>query len=142
MIWYDAKMPENMRKPIDSTGWQFGGSLLLSGLALVLLHLTVSCASYEQKRAYDQAAEARLTPTFSECVNGKKLSALSNCAEACQSLGKGCQNNGCEHQEDKSSRYGGLTFTGSLCLEKPDKAIQCYDPFNNEVGVRCCCVKQ
>lgn len=126
-----------MRKLKRSGRWP---QLLIASVLLGAL-AGGACNRYNEERAYQEAADARRTPVFSQCVNGKKLAAMSNCAEVCQSLGRACQNSGCEHPQDKSTRYGGLSFGGSLCLESPDRAFQCYDAFTNDVGVRCCCVK-
>lgn len=114
---------------------------MLAAAAAGMLAVALSCTAYNQQRTDSEVAEARATPEFGSCVNGKRLSAVSNCGEVCQAAGKACQNNGCEHPQDKSSRFGGLGFGGSLCLEKPDRAFNCYDAFTGEVGVRCCCVK-
>src|SRR5579883_2177888 len=114
-------------------------AFFLGVTSLLLLH-GAACQEYNQQRSYEEAAAARETPKFSECVSGGKLSALSNCAEVCQSQNRGCQNYGCDHPDKKADRYGALSYGDSICGGSPQRAMQCYDAFNNEVGVRCCCV--
>lgn len=104
--------------------------------------LSAAGCIFQQQRNEAAAAEARKTPSFGDCTNGKKLDSMSNCGEVCAAQGKGCQNSGCPHPDNASDRYGGLSYPASLCLDKPARAFQCYEPFQNEVGVRCCCVAQ
>jgi hypothetical protein len=122
---------------MSRTPLRFSTCLGASALALLL-----SGCFLQQGRNEAAASEARKTPGFGDCTNGKKLDSMSNCAEVCAAAGKGCQNSGCPHPDNANDRYGGLSYPGSLCIEKPAKAFQCYEPFQNEVGVRCCCVAQ
>ncbi|MCS6912529.1 MAG: hypothetical protein RMK29_04435 [Myxococcales bacterium] len=116
--------------------------LSIRTLLLCALALEGACALSPQGRQEAASAQARQTPHFSDCIHGKKLEAASNCAELCASLGKACQNFGCPHPAKPDDRYGGLSYGLSLCSDKPLRSFQCYDPFDNEVGVRCCCVSQ
>jgi hypothetical protein len=111
-------------------------------LALCLLALVSLGFSSGSCQKQPDAAELRKTPEFGDCLNGKSLDTNSNCAEYCATRNKACQNFGCNHPQEKGSRYGALAYGGEYCTGAPVRAFQCYEAFSGEPAVRCCCVYQ
>lgn len=79
-------------------------------------------------------------PSWSGCITGSSLEKAQNCAEYCATQNLACQNNGCSTLSNQSSRYGGTTYTNSICSGNPVRSYQCNEPFLQDGAVRCCCV--
>jgi hypothetical protein len=109
------------------------GRLLLAGLAVLPL---ASCAALSSGGPPRQKGE----PQWSSCITGSDLEKSQNCAEYCATKNLACQNFGCGHSENPSTRYGGASYGGGLCVGAPSRSYQCNDPFLQDGAVRCCCV--
>ena len=112
----------------------------LAGLALSLPLLWVvgGCSLFGGSNAGPPRQKGE--PTWSSCVTGSPLEKSQNCAEYCASQNLACQNNGCGHIQNLSTRYGGATYSNSICSDNPVRSYQCNDPFMGDEAVRCCCV--
>lgn len=112
---------------------------LLSALAaLSLLWASGACSLFGGSNSGPPRQKGE--PTWSGCVTGSSLEKAQNCAEYCAGQNLACQNNGCGHIQNLSTRFGGATFTNSICTGNPVRSYQCNDPFLQDEAVRCCCV--
>ena len=103
--------------------------------ATALLLTATSCSMFQTNGPPRQKGE----PTFSKCISGSPLEKAQNCAEYCASQNLACQNFGCGHDGNPSTRYGGASYDGTLCTGTPIRSYQCNDPFLQDSQVRCCC---
>lgn len=111
---------------------------LAIGSALSLLWAVGACSLFGGGNAGPPRQKGE--PTWSGCVTGSSLEKARNCAEYCATQNLACQNNGCGHIQNLSTRFGGATYTNSICSGNPVRSYQCNDPFAGDEAVRCCCV--
>lgn len=109
---------------------------LIPLLPSLILIGTTSCSVFQPSGPPRQKGE----PKFSTCITGSKLEKAQNCAEYCAGQNLACQNFGCGHTENPSTRYGGATYENGLCSGSAVRSYQCNDPFLQDGAVRCCCV--
>jgi hypothetical protein len=107
-------------------------------LALPLLWAASACSLFGGGNAGPPRQKGE--PSWSGCVTGSSLEKAQNCAEYCATQNLACQNNGCGHLQNMSTRFGGATYTNSICSGNPVRSYQCNDPFLQDEAVRCCCV--
>lgn len=108
---------------------------LLGILAVGCLVGMVGCALFGN-RSSSKSRE----PSWSSCVTGGAVEKVQNCGEYCASQNMACQNNGCGHISDPSTRYAGAAYDNSICSGNAVRSYQCLDPFLQDGAVRCCCV--
>lgn len=113
------------------------GSLVLGLGALFCLAGATACAL---TGASSGPPRQKGEPEFSQCVTGKPLEKAQNCGEYCAAQNRGCQNYGCGHSDNPSTRFGGASYDNELCTGKATRSYQCNEPFLNDGAVRCCCV--
>ena len=106
---------------------------LRAAAAAACLLAAASCSLFASSGPPRQKGE----PSWSGCVTGSTLEKVQNCAEYCASQNLACQNNGCGHVQNPSTRYGGASYDNSICAGNAVRSYQCSDPFMQDGAARC-----